>query len=255
MPRKYLFGKELDSVMNYRFKDNMISFVLGYMSAETLNAKMMSIIENYPKETLYALMNIIGTHDTMRIKTLLGGLSSDCGTQKLSSGDEELATYRLKMLSFVQMTYMGTPCIYYGDEVGMQGGADPFNRGTYPWRAVDPDLRDWYAALGMLRNNTECLKLGEYKTLCAHDDLFVYARYISGGKDAFGSKAEDSLAVCAINRSFKSRRVDIDLSQFGEFSLFSHGITNPEIKPIRNNVLEINIAPLGCEFFLSTDKF
>ena len=113
--REYLLGKELDSVMNYPFKDNMIAFLLGNIDAECLNAHFMSIFENYPKETLYSLMNIIGTHDTMRIKTLLGGLSQDCGTQKLSSGNEELATYRLKMLSFVQMTFVGVPCIYYGD--------------------------------------------------------------------------------------------------------------------------------------------
>lgn len=255
IPRKYLFGKELDSVMNYPFKDNMISFVLGSMDAETLNAKMMSLIENYPKETLYALMNILGTHDTVRIKTLLGGLSNDCGTQKLSSGDEELATYRLKMLSFVQMTYMGVPCIYYGDEVGMQGGGDPFNRGTYPWRAVDPDLRQWYTELGKLRNNTECLKLGGYKTLYAHGDLYVYARYITGGRDAFGNKAEDSLAVCAINRSFERHHIEIDLSEFGEFSMFSKGILNPEFQTVRNNMIELDVAPVGCEFYLSTNKF
>lgn len=86
--------------MNYPFKDNMIAFLLGNIDAECLNAHFMSIFENYPKETLYSLMNIIGTHDTMRIKTLLGGLSQDCGTQKLSSGNEELATYRLKNAVF-----------------------------------------------------------------------------------------------------------------------------------------------------------
>lgn len=255
IPRKYLFGKELDSVMNYPFKDNMIAFVLGSIDAETLNAKMMSLIENYPKETLYALMNIIGTHDTMRIKTLLGGLSDGCETQKLSSGDEECATYRLKLLSFVQMTYMGVPCVYYGDEVGMQGGRDPYNRGTYPWRAVDPDLRQWYTTLGSIRNNNACLKLGEYKTLYAHGDLFVYARYILGGRDAFGNKAKDSIAICAINRSFESRHVDINLSELGDFPMFSRGIVNSEICTLHNNTIELDVAPLGCELYLSTDKF
>lgn len=255
IPRKYLFGKELDSVMNYPFKDNMIAFVLGSIDAETLSARMMSINENYPKETIYALMNILGTHDTVRIKTLLGGLSNDCGTQRLSSGEEELATYRLKMLSFVQMTYPGVPCIYYGDEVGMQGGADPFNRGTYPWRRVDPDLREWYTRLGELRNNTECLRLGGYKPLYAHGDLFVYSRYISGGTDEFGNNAEDALAICAINRSFSHQHIELDLSELGEFSLFSHGIIKPEITPIRSNKLELDVAPVGCEFYLSTNKF
>lgn len=255
IPRKYLFGKELDSVMNYPFKDNMISFLLGGIDAQRLNAQFMSIFENYPKETVHALMNIVGTHDTMRIKTVLGGLSSDCGTQKLTSGYEELATYRLKLLSFVQMTFVGVPCIYYGDEVGMQGSKDPFNRGTYPWRAVDPDLRQWYIDLGTLRNNNVCLKTGRYKTLYASGDIFVYARYTSGGTDSFGNKAENKLAVCAINRSFEQKHIDIDLTELGEFALFSHGITDPDITPCKDNKLEIDLKPLGCEFYISANKF
>lgn len=255
VPREYLFGKELDSVMNYPFKDNMISFLLGKISADILDARMMSIMENYPKETRYALMNIVGTHDTVRVKTLLGGFSEDCGTQRLPSGREELAIYRQKMLSFVQMTYVGVPCIYYGDEVGMQGGKDPFNRGTYPWRMVDPDLREWYTELGYLRNSTDCLKLGGFKTLYAHDDLFVYARYIIDGKDSFGNPAKNAVAVCAINRSFEVRHVDIDLSDFGEFSYFAHGISEQDVIPVKDNTIEMNIAPVGWDFYISADKF
>lgn len=253
--REYLLGGELDSVMNYPFKDNLISFVLGSINAEALNARLMSIFENYPSETLYALMNVIGTHDTMRIKTLMGGLSQDCGTQRLTSGNEELATYRVKILSFVQMTFVGVPCIYYGDEVGMQGGGDPFNRGTYPWRGVDPELREWYTTLGELRNSTDCLKTGFYKTLYASGDIYVYARYISGGCDAFSNKSENMLAVCAVNRSFEKKHIDIDLSELGDFPYFSRGLKDKELLPVKNNVLEINIAPVGCEFYLSAYKF
>ncbi len=254
IPREYLFGEELDSVMNYPFKDNMLAFLMGSIDAATLNARMMSIFENYPKETVHALMNIVGTHDTMRIKTLLGGLSQDCGTRKLSSGNEELATYRLKLLSFIQMTYVGVPCIYYGDEVGMQGGGDPFNRGTYPWRAVDPDLRQWYADLGALRNKLDCLKTGRYKTLYASGDIYIYARYTSDGKDSFGKKAKNSVAVCAVNRSFERRRVDLDISVLGDFKYFAKGIKNPDITPCRDNILEVNLDPLGCRIYINSDE-
>ncbi len=254
IPREYLFGEELDSVMNYPFKDNMLAFLMGSIDAATLNARMMSIFENYPKETVHALMNIVGTHDTMRIKTLLGGLSQDCGTRKLSSGNEDLATYRLKLLSFIQMTYVGVPCIYYGDEVGMQGGGDPFNRGTYPWRAVDPDLRRWYADLGALRNKLDCLKTGRYKTLYASGDIYIYARYTSDGKDSFGKKAKSSVAVCAVNRSFERRRVDLDVSVLGDFKYFAKGIKNPDITPCRDNILEVNLDPLGCRIYINSDE-
>lgn len=252
--REYLFGDELDSVMNYPFKDNMLAFVMGNIDAEVLNARMMSIFENYPKETVHALMNIVGTHDTMRVKTLLGGLSHDCGTRKLSSSDEELATRRLKILSFIQMTYVGVPCIYYGDEVGMQGGGDPFNRGTYPWRAVDPELREWYSDLGALRNSLDCLKTGRYKALYASGDVYIYARYTSDGKDSFGKKAKESVAICGVNRSFGRKRVDLDLSVIGDFTYFAGGIKDPDIVPCRNNTLEVNLEPLSCEIYINSDE-
>ena len=251
IPREYLFGDELDSVMNYPFKDNMLAFILGGIDAQTLNARMMSLFENYPKETVHALMNIVGTHDTMRIKTLLGGLSHDCGTRKLSSTDEELAIRRLKLLSFVQMTYVGVPCIYYGDEVGMQGGGDPFNRGTYPWRAVDSELRKWYTDLGTLRNAHDCLKTGRYKTLYASGDVYIYARYIIGSKDSFGKKAKNKIAVCAINRSNEQKKIDLNLSVLGSFKKFTKGIINPETVECINDTIEINLEPLGCEIYMS----
>ena len=72
--REYLLGDELDSVMNYPFKDNITAYVMGWKSAEKINAALMSIYENYPIEVLYSLMNLLGTHDTMRIKSLFGAL-------------------------------------------------------------------------------------------------------------------------------------------------------------------------------------
>lgn len=254
IPREYLFGDELDSVMNYPFKDNMLAFLLNGIDAGVLNARMMSIFENYPKETVHALMNIIGTHDTMRIKTLLGGMSNECGTQKLASGDEELATRRLKLLSFMQMTYVGVPCIYYGDEVGMQGGGDPFNRGTYPWRAVDPDLRQWYTDLGALRRGNTCLTTGRYKAVYAEGDVYVYARYITGGKDSFDKKAKNQLAVCAINRSLEPKTVKVDLSSFGSFTRFERGVRNTETAPCKDNILEIRLDAVGSQIYMNSDE-
>ena len=165
-----------------------------------------------------------------------------------------MATYRLKLLSFIQMTFVGVPCIYYGDEVGMQGGGDPFNRGTYPWRAVDPDLRQWYADLGALRNKLDCLKTGRYKTLCASGDIYIYARYTSDGKDSFGKKAKSSVAVCAVNRSFERRHVDLDVSLLGDFKYFAKGIKNPDITPCRGNILEVNLDPLSCGIYINSDE-
>lgn len=255
--REYLYGDELDSVMNYPFKDNMIHFIMGMIDADEMNKKMMSIMENYPKETLYSLMNIAGTHDTMRIKTVFGGLASDCGTQRLTSAQEEIAAYRQKIMSMIQMTYIGVPCIYYGDEVGMQGGSDPFNRGTYPWRSVDPELRLWYKNLADFRNSHVCLRMGNYKCLYAKGGIYVYARYISGGYDAFDRRAKDDVIICAVNRDMEPAEVKIDLSDFAKNELRGHKfyaleqiLEDPKRMRIVNNLLNLNIPALGAQIFV-----
>lgn len=164
---------------------------------------------------------------------------------------EELATYRVKLASFLQMTFFGVPCVYYGDEVGMQGGSDPFNRGTYPWRSVDPELREWYRRLAQLRNQTSCLRLGEFQPLHAAGDLYVYARINTGGRNAFGKKADYQMAICAVNRGFEAQQVELDLREF-DFNEFDQGIFASRPVQTENGKLIFDIAPVGTEFFLSS---
>lgn len=217
--REYLLGHELDSVMNYPFKDQVLGFLMGWTSAQEMNRRILSQMENYPREALYALMNILGTHDTMRVKSLLGGMSQDCGTSRLCSGMEDLATRRLMLGAFMQMTFYGVPCIYYGDEAGMQGGKDPFNRGTYPWRAVDPELLAWYRLLGACRNRTGCLRRGWFKPAAAQDGLYVYLRFFENGLDAFGEPGDGSFALCAVNRAFEPQTAVLELPGLAAGSL------------------------------------
>ena len=231
--REYLLGDELDSVMNYPFRDNVTAFLMGYIGAEVMNRQFMSIMENYPVCTLYSLMNHIGTHDTMRIKSLFGQMGEDCRDAQLESGMEALATYRLRCAAFLQMTYVGVPSIYYGDEIGMQGGKDPYNRAPFSWRRIDTELLAEYQYLCGLRNKLDVLKRGHYKTLYAQGDVFAFARYFENGKDVFGKKTGNDFAVCAVNRSFDKKTVEVDLSE----------ITNQkeklliEIKPVAYKII------------------
>ncbi len=209
--REYLLGHELDSVMNYPFRDQVIGFLLGYYEAEELGERVLAQMENYPKQTLYALMNIIGTHDTIRIKSRLGGMQEDCGATRLTSSAEELAIGRLKLASLMQMTFYGVPCIYYGDEIGMEGGKDPYNRSTYPWRSIDEDLRSWYQKLGQLRNGVACLHRGWFQPVYAKGDVYGYIRYFKHGKDPFGKQGDDSFALCIINRGKSEQTIELPL--------------------------------------------
>ena len=244
--RQYLLGSELDSVMNYVFRDNVTAFLMGEKSARELCRSFMSIMENYPAEVSYSLMNLIGTHDTMRIKSLLGGMREDCKRAKLNSGEESLSTYRLMCAAFIQMTYPGVPSVYYGDEIGMQGGRDPYNRAPFSWRAVDIELLERFKYLGALRNRLDVLKTGFFKVIYADDDVLVYARYFKDGKDVLKRETGSGFALCAVNRSFEKRKITVDLSQFAASKLMSD---DDILVQLSGGKLEFEINPIGTRFF------
>ncbi len=220
LQREFLYGCELDSVMNYPFKDGVFGFLLGEIMAQDFAGRMLSIMENYPKEALYANMNLIGTHDTMRAKNILSGQNIDEGMSndekirfRLDPVAETLAINRLKLAVLMQMTFVGVPCVYYGDEIGMQGLRDPFNRKAYSWRCVDPDLLGFYKKAIALRNSKDCLKTGDFHILYADGDVLVYERQIKKSEDVFGKPSKNGIAVCCINRSSEARYISFDLEQ------------------------------------------
>lgn len=194
--RRYLLGGQLDSVMNYPFRDAILNFLLGG-GAENFAETVESIVENYPPCALNILMNHIGTHDTERALTVLGGKPADGrgrewqSAQKLSPQERALAVKRLKLASLMQYILPGVPCIYYGDEAGMEGYRDPFNRGTYPWGHEDEELLSWYRGLGEMRiAQRDILSTGKYKTLLARGDLLAFGR----------ENDEDSRLIGVFNR-------------------------------------------------------
>ncbi len=114
--REYFLGSELDATMHYPFRTAVLDFLLGKIHAQAACDAFWTIQEHYPKENLYAALNLIGSHDRARVLTVLGG-----------------DVNALKMAMFLQFALPGVPSIYYGDEAGMTGGTDPYNRGSFPW--------------------------------------------------------------------------------------------------------------------------
>ena len=175
--RKYLLGQELHSTMNYPFRQAGMDYMLGRISPQWLCRLMMSLMENYPKENFYGALNLIGSHDRARILTLLGDPPNQ---DDLSPLDREryrlppeklgLARRRLELLSLIQFTMPGVPCIYYGDEAGAQGFTDPYNRGTFPWGHEDGALRNHYRDITTLRRHYPALTQGSYQpqAFCTH---------------------------------------------------------------------------------------
>lgn len=181
--REYLWGHELDSITNYPFRQIFLEFLLGRFDAPCVHKKVMSLYENYPRENFFAAMNLIGSHDRARVITLLGGAPP---AEKLSAVEQEnfrltlqakqLAFRRLKLLTLIQMSFPGVPCVYYGDEVGLEGYGDPYNRGTYPWGREDHEILEWYKRVLRFRKEYDVLVSGEFNSFSSGEDVYGLKR-------------------------------------------------------------------------------
>ena len=222
VPREYLCGQEIDAAMNYPFRKIVLDFLLGHVDAQQSMRRLESLRENYPKENFYAMMNLLGSHDVERILTLLGeapfyeGMPAVQQSRFMLDNDHfNLGVARLRMAVLWQMTYPGVPCVYYGDEIGMQGFKDPYNRGPYAWSQGDDYLQNWYKRVIALRKEHLALQTGEFLPLYSNGDVLAYARLIRGGIDVFGSPAKDETFLVIINRSrTREAEVSLDVSDF-----------------------------------------
>ncbi|PPV12692.1 alpha-glycosidase [Clostridium butyricum] len=157
--RRYLYGKEIQSVTNYPLRESLINFTRGYIKSDKLKKKVMSLYENYPREVFLGNINLIGTSDTERILTVLDG-NMRC----------------LKIIVALQFTIPGVPLIYYGDETGVTGGKDPDNRKSYPWENEDVDLIGFYKRIAQIRNGQDALKKGDFNIFDTEEDIFAFER-------------------------------------------------------------------------------
>ena len=246
--REYLLGDELDGVMNYPFKTAMIEYILGNMSAEEFNAVVMSICENYPYQALYSLMNIIGSHDVERISTLFGEAPKNLSIQEkmtytLPYDQKRLADRRVKLAAMWQMTFMGVPCVYYGDEVGVQGYRDPFNRAPFPWNSVDLELLEWYKKMIEIRNESAAIRTGKYMPLICDGDIYAYMRFVDNEEDALGHKHTNEAVVVILNRGNQTQTVTVDLSQSNITKVFD--ITGNEQRTQKDGLFVFELPPIS----------
>ena len=214
--RSYVLGDTLDSVMNYPLREALVAFLMGRKNAGAVQRELSALTQNYPKPFLYSLMNLMGSHDRPRILNVLAGNDgNDIPRDKraehtLSQEERMIGTLRQRMMLRVMMSVPGMPCVYYADEAGMEGCADPFCRRTYPWGDEDKQLLSYYRGMIAMRNKNMVLRTGECRFIAPCDDVLGVIRYIDGGADALGRKAADACAVTLINRS--SRPIDLYLT-------------------------------------------
>ncbi len=249
--REYLLGDELDSVMNYPFRRILLDFILGHSNSYQVHHGLMALYENYPCHHFYAMMNLIGSHDVPRILTLLGDPPSEAslskeeqGYYRLSPEQKERAVGRLKVLSLLQMTFPGVPCIYYGDEAGLEGYSDPLNRRTYPWGQENQDLLAWYRKIIGIRHQYDALSTGDWISWPIHEDIYGYMRSIELEQDSFGEKKMNNRIFIFINRNqYHEIPFSIDVSPFDHEPWLDILNDNHSI-PVLDNTLHLSLKPL-----------
>lgn len=232
--RKFLLGEQLDSVMNYVFRNAILDFCRGQDARYTMSA-IMSVIENYPRPVLRVLMNSLSTHDTERALTVIAGEPLNGRDRKwqaetsLSKEQRERGLKLLRIASAMQYTLPGFPCVYYGDEAGMEGYRDPFNRRCYPWGREDKELIEWHAKLGNLRKSCSALWDGDFINVYARERRLAYIR-----------RDKHSAIYCSFNLG----------DETAEFSA-PPGYANA--KPLFGSKLEnckLYVEPLSCEMLI-----
>ena len=180
--RRYFTGGELDSVMNYPFRNAIIEYVCGRDDGTFLAQTVMTIAENYPREVLLSLMNMLSTHDTPRILSMLSPdelpmEKSACAGYRMEDGARYEAEARLLAATFLQFVLPGMPCIFYGDEIGTEGMGDPFCRSYFDWdRVENNELRKFFLQMSEMREAHDALKYGDVRVECRGDGIVVIER-------------------------------------------------------------------------------
>ncbi len=203
--QRWLNGGDMwDAVMNYQFTRACISFFTSGQialeefrrnsmwpphppDAETFRRQIERLHEIYHPNVTAVQLNLLGSHDTARFVSI-------------ARGDQSA----LRLATLFQMTYTGAPSIYYGDEVGMNGGHDPANRGAFPWHRQDTwdtDLLHTFQHFIALRRERPALRRGSFRFLHAHNGVIAHARQLG-----------NETVIVVLNTSTATKRVDVPLN-------------------------------------------
>lgn len=183
---EYFLGNELTSVMNYPVKDAILAYVrYGDLWSSNLWRTLISVyIEDYPHEIAYSLMNLLSSHDSVRMITKLAGKEVDDHDKNWQFENDTLSPqeYRLgrarAMISYLILYFLpGIPSIFYGDEIGLSGQKDPFCRKCFPWNRIDKRFLHFFKNLGKLRNSfADFLSIANFNIVKINNELCIFTR-------------------------------------------------------------------------------
>ncbi len=246
--REFLFGGELDSVMNYVFREAVLTYLTGG-DASLFAMRLHSLLENYPAEALYSAMNLISSHDVPRALTVLSDSPDFRTLSRIAQHDyiipddkKELAKRRMVLAIALQMTLPGAPTIYYGDENEMFGYADPFNRTCMDWSHGESEIFRQMRLFANLRGKKSALRTGFYTLLHAENGVIAYMRHLDCEKDVFGKKCDGDDVIVIVNQSDEWRRIDIPADAVKITDTLSGEV-------ISDGRIKLDLAPLSYRLF------
>ena len=179
-----LAGDQMDSVMNYVFRDAVVDFIAKKnIDVHEFDNRIQKLLAIYPEMVYPSLYNLIGSHDTERFLT-------SCG------GDVD----KMKLAVVFQMTFPGMPAIYYGDEIGMVGENDPDCRKTMTWDNINNDIHGFYKKLIETRKSDEALCMGTFSSIVCNDGVYGFFR-----------KYKKKITYILINNSDNEKTIQLPL--------------------------------------------
>jgi glycosidase len=221
----WLKGDQFDAVMNYQFRDVCLDyFCREKITSSQFDERLAHTRTAYPAEVNYVLQNLIGSHDTERYLTL-------CKNE----------LWKVQLTALFQMTYLGAPMVYYGDEIGMEGGKDPDCRRTMVWdeKKWNTTLRDYYERLIAVRNSSRALRRGDFRMLLTDDQKGLYA---------FERSIESDRTYVVINK--KSQSAEVNLPVTPDLKACVDALTNEKLQ-VNNGHLRCAVGAHSGRIFVS----
>ena len=214
-PGDWLLGDEWDTVMNYdAFMEPVTWFLTGMEkhsdeyrpdllgNADNFVNAMKHHMASMMMPSLHTAMNQLSNHDHSRFLTRTNHKTGRVGQLGPEAAEEGISYAVMRAAIVMQMTWVGAPTLYYGDEAGLCGFTDPDNRRTYPWGRENKELLNFYREMIQVHRKSQALKKGSIKILKTEPSLIAYARFWG----------EEQIVVI-INNSDKLREVTVPVWQ------------------------------------------